>query len=100
MNMVRAGEASGALQAILIRLAEFMEKSQKIKNKVKGAMVYPLVVMVMAVVILAVLMIFVIPKFKEIFDDLLQGRSLPVLTQMVIGVSEFIMNQWLSLIHI
>lgn len=94
MNMVRAGEASGALQAILIRLAEFMEKSQKIKNKVKGAMVYPIVVMVMAVVILTVLMIFVIPKFKEIFDDLLQGRSLPVLTQMVIGASEFVMNQW------
>jgi len=94
VNMVRAGEASGALQTILTRLAEFMEKSQKIKSKVKGAMVYPVVVMVMACVILLVLMIFVIPKFKEIFDDLLQGRSLPILTQMVIGASEFIMKQW------
>jgi type IV pilus assembly protein PilC len=94
VNMVRAGEASGALQTILTRLAEFMEKSQKIKSKVKGAMVYPIVVMVMAGVILLVLMIFVIPKFKEIFDDLLQGKSLPLLTQMVIGASEFIMKQW------
>jgi type IV pilus assembly protein PilC len=94
INMVKAGEASGALQAILTRLAEFMEKSQKIKNKVKGAMVYPMVVLVMAVVILAVLMVFVIPKFKEIFDDLLQGRGLPLLTQMVIGASEFMIKQW------
>ena len=94
INMVRAGEASGALQAILIRLAEFMEKSQRIKSKVKGAMVYPIVVMVMAGVILAVLMIFVIPKFKEIFDDLLQGKSLPVLTDMVIGASTFIAEKW------
>ena len=94
INMVRAGETSGALQTILIRLAEFMEKSQKIRNKVKGAMVYPMVVMVMAVVILAVLMVFVIPKFKEIFDDLLQGKSLPILTEMVIGASTFIAQKW------
>jgi len=94
INMVRAGETSGALQTILIRLAEFMEKSQKIRNKVKGAMVYPMVVMVMAVVILAVLMVFVIPKFKEIFDDLLQGRALPILTEMVIGASTFIAQKW------
>ena len=94
MNMVKAGEASGALQAILLRLADFMEKSQKIKSKVKGAMVYPMVVGVMAIVILAVLMVFVIPKFKEIFDDLLQGRALPVLTEMVIGASSFLVQQW------
>ena len=94
MNMVKAGEASGALQAVLIRLAEFMEKSQKIRNKVKGAMVYPLVVMFMAGIILAVLMVFVIPKFKEIFDDLLQGRSLPVLTEVVIGASTFFAQKW------
>ena len=94
MNMVKAGEASGALQAVLIRLAEFMEKNQKVKNKVKGAMVYPLVVMIMAAVIMGVLMVFVIPKFKEIFDDLLQGRSLPILTQMVIGISTFVAQKW------
>ena len=94
VNMVKAGETSGALQTILERLAEFMEKSNKIRNKVKGAMVYPMVVMVMAVVILVVLMVFVIPKFKEIFDDLLQGKSLPLLTQMVIDTSNFIAHQW------
>lgn len=94
VNMVRAGEASGALQTILTRLAEFMEKSQKIRSKVKGAMVYPLVVMVMAAIILIVLMVFVIPKFKEIFDDLLGGRSLPLLTELVIGMSNFIAQQW------
>ena len=94
MNMVKAGEASGALQAVLLRLAEFMEKSQKIRNKVKGAMVYPIVVMVMSAVILIVLMVFVIPKFKEIFTDLLQGKSLPLLTDMVIGASTFIAQQW------
>lgn len=94
VNMCRAGEASGALQTVLTRLAEFMEKSQKIRNKVKGAMVYPLVVLVMASLILAVLMVFVIPKFKEIFDDLLQGQPLPILTQMVVGLSTFIASKW------
>jgi len=94
VNMVKAGETSGALQTVLTRLAEFMEKSQKIRNKVKGAMVYPLVVLLMAAVILTVLMVFVIPKFKEIFEELLQGKELPVLTQMVIGASNFIAHQW------
>jgi type IV pilus assembly protein PilC len=94
VNMIKAGETSGALQTILERLAEFMEKSQKIRNKVKGAMVYPMVVMVMAGVILTVLMVFVIPKFKEIFNDLLQGKSLPMLTEMVIGASTFVAQQW------
>ncbi|MEI7881207.1 MAG: type II secretion system F family protein [bacterium] len=94
VNMVKAGETSGALQTILTRLAEFMEKSNKIRNKVKGAMVYPMVVMCMAAIILVVLMVFVIPKFKEIFDDLLGGRSLPILTEMVIGTSNFIAQKW------
>ena len=94
VNMVKAGETSGALQTILERLAEFMEKSNKIRNKVKGAMVYPMVVMVMAGIILTVLMVFVIPKFKEIFDDLLGGKSLPILTEMVIGASNFMAQQW------
>ena len=94
INMCKAGEASGALQTVLTRLAEFMEKSQRIRSKVKGAMVYPLVVMFMACLILIVLMVFVIPKFKDIFDDILQGKSLPVLTDMVIAASNFIAHQW------
>jgi len=98
INMVKAGEASGALHTVLVRLAEFMEKSQKIRNKVKGAMVYPIVVMVMAVLILTVLMVFVIPKFKDIFEDLLQGKALPPLTQMVIGASSMVAERGLYLL--
>jgi type IV pilus assembly protein PilC len=98
INMAKAGEASGALNTVLLRLAEFMEKSQKIRNKVKGAMVYPVVVMVMALIILSVLMIYVIPKFKEIFDDLLQGKALPKLTQMVIGLSNAVAQHGLYLL--
>jgi type IV pilus assembly protein PilC len=98
INMVKAGEASGALHTVLTRLAEFMEKSQKIRNKVKGAMVYPIVVMVMSVLILGVLMVFVIPKFKEIFNDLLQGKALPALTQVVIGFSDLMAKQGLYVI--
>ncbi len=95
INMVKAGEASGALHTVLLRLAEFMEKSQKIRNKVKGAMVYPIVVLVMAVLIMVVLMIAVIPKFKEIFDDLLAGQPLPKLTQVVIGMSNMVAQRGL-----
>ena len=98
INMVKAGEASGALHTVLIRLAEFMEKSQKIRNKVKGAMVYPIVVMVMAIVIMGILMVVVIPKFKSIFEDLLQGQPLPPLTQFVIGASTLIADKGLWLL--
>lgn len=87
VNMAKAGEVGGVLDKVLIRLAEFMEKGQKIKNKVTSAMVYPIVVMVMAVGILIFLMVFIIPKFKEIFSELLEGAALPGLTQFVMGIS-------------
>ncbi len=87
VNMAKAGEVGGVLDVVLIRLAEFMEKAQKIKSKVTSAMVYPMVVMVMAVGILTFLMIFIIPKFKEIFDDLLEGQALPGLTEFVMNIS-------------
>lgn len=90
VNMIKAGEASGALETVLVRLAEFMEKAQRIRNKVKGAMVYPVVVLLMAVAILTVLMIVVIPKFKEIFSDMLGDQQLPVLTQFVMNISQAI----------
>src|SRR5208283_1951314 len=67
VNMVKAGELGGVLEVVLQRLAEFMEKAQKIKGKVKAAMFYPVAVMIVAVAILAVLMTLVIPKFKEVF---------------------------------
>ena len=98
VNMIKAGEASGALHTVLIRLAEFMEKTQRIRNKVKGAMVYPIVVMVLAIAIVCVLMVYVIPKFKDIFTDLLEGRDLPPLTKVVIGASNLVAHNWYYLL--
>lgn len=90
VNMVKAGELGGVLEVVLNRLAEFMEKAQKIKGKVKAAMFYPVAVMVVAVAILTILMVFVVPKFKQIFNDMLEGASLPSFTQFVLGISEFV----------
>jgi len=87
VNMAKAGEIGGVLDKVLLRLAEFMEKAQRIKSKVASAMVYPMVVMVMAIGILTFLMIFIIPKFKEIFTDLLEGQALPPLTEFVMSIS-------------
>ena len=93
VNMVRAGEVGGVLDTVLLRLAEFMEKAQKIKSKVTGAMVYPIVVMVMALGILLFLMTFIVPKFADIFKDMLEGQSLPALTQAVMNVSKILTQQ-------
>jgi len=87
VNMVKAGELGGVLDVVLLRLAEFMEKSQKIKSKVISAMVYPVVVLIMATAILIFLMVFIVPKFEKIFSELLEGAELPGLTQFVMGVS-------------
>ena len=95
VNMVKAGELGGVLEVVLQRLAEFMEKAQKIKGKVVAAMFYPVAVMVVAVSILAVLMIWVVPKFKEIFKDMLPGKGLPAFTQLVLGISDMIANNFL-----
>ena len=94
VNMVRAGEAGGVLEVVLTRLAEFMEKRERVKNKVKSAMIYPIVVLFFAILILAFLLIKIIPKFAEIFDDLLGGKSLPALTQFVIDVSDVVAHHW------
>ena len=88
VNMVRAGEAGGVPEVVLARLAEFMEKAEKIKNKVKSAMIYPVVVLCAATGILAFLLTAIIPKFEEIFKDLLEGKKLPAVTQFVIGASK------------
>jgi type IV pilus assembly protein PilC len=86
--MVKAGELGGVLEVVLNRLSEFMEKAQKIKGKVIAAMFYPVAVMIVAVVIMAVLMIFVVPKFKEIFADMLEGQGLPAFTEFVLNISD------------
>ncbi len=94
VNMVRAGEAGGVLEEVLSRLAEFQEKAERIKGKIKSAMVYPVVVLVAALGILTFLMIFIIPKFADIFSDLLGGKALPPLTRFVIGISDTIAHRW------
>ncbi len=92
VNMVKAGEAGGVLGTVLERLARFMEKAEKIKGKVKSAMMYPVIILCVAVAIVSALMVFVIPKFQEIFTGMLKGQSLPLLTQAVLNVSNFIKN--------
>lgn len=97
VNMVKAGEAGGVLEVVLGRLAEFAEKSEKIKNKVKGAMIYPCVVLVAAVGITWFLLVAVIPKFQQVFNDMLGGASLPAITEFVINASEFMQHNGLQI---
>jgi len=87
VNMVKAGELGGVLEVVLTRLAEFMEKAQKIKGKVIAAMFYPVAVLVVATAILGVLMVYVVPKFEAIFADMLEGEDLPGFTRLVLGIS-------------
>jgi type IV pilus assembly protein PilC len=92
VNMVKAGEAGGALEVILQRLAEFKEKAQTLKRRITGAMVYPVVVILVAVSILSFIMIFIIPKFEKIFKDF--RMELPTLTLMLMAVSKWFVNYW------
>jgi type IV pilus assembly protein PilC len=100
VNMVRAGELGGVLELILGRLAEFQEKAAKIKGKVGGAMIYPIIVMTMAVGIMAFLLVFIVPKFEAVFHDMLGDKPLPTVTLFVIAVSKFVQNHWLVLIGV
>lgn len=97
VNMIRAGEAGGVLDTILARLAQFMEKAQRLKRRIIGAMVYPVVVILIAVAIVGALMTFVIPKFEEIFMEMGVG-ALPAPTQILINMSHLIKNNILFLI--
>jgi len=94
VNMVKAGELGGVLEIVLTRLAEFQEKSQKIKGKVLAAMVYPIVVLCIAVLILGFLLTFIVPKFQQIYADALPGKPLPAVTQFVIDLSHLLTSQW------
>ncbi len=87
VNMVKAGEMGGVLEVVLNRLAQFQEKAQKIKGKVVAAMFYPIAVLIVAVVIVGVLMVWVIPKFEEVFSGLLEGEKLPGFTRLVLNIS-------------
>ncbi|NDA25791.1 MAG: type II secretion system F family protein [Verrucomicrobia bacterium] len=95
VNMVKAGELGGVLEVVLTRLAEFAEKSQRIRGKVTSAMVYPAVVLTIAVGIVTFLMLFIVPKFEAIFKDMLGGRPLPAITQIIMDLSRFIQGNFL-----
>jgi type IV pilus assembly protein PilC len=88
VNMVKAGEIGGALDITLRRLAEFMEKAQKIKGKVRAAMYYPMAVLFVATAIMILMTVFVIPRFKLVFQDLAPGSQMPAFTNFVLGISE------------
>ncbi len=94
LNMVRAGEAAGAMEAILNRLAQFMEKAARIAGKVKSAMIYPSIVLFMAIAIMMFLMLFIVPQFQGIFSELLDGAEMPALTLMVMEASNFLKENW------
>jgi len=87
VNMIAAGEAGGILDTILRRLSAYMEKAARLKSKVKGAMTYPIVTLIIAGAVLAVILIFVIPVFEDMFADM--GGQLPAFTQMVVKASDF-----------
>lgn len=92
VNMVAAGEAGGILDTILMRLATFMEKNDALVRKVKGAMIYPGVIMSVAAIAIVVLLIFVIPTFEKMFASV--GLALPLPTRVVIGMSKFLTSYW------
>jgi len=92
ISMVKAGEAGGVLDVILRRLAGFMEKSQKLRKQVKGALIYPAAVITVAILILVVIMLFVVPAFEKMFADI--GQALPAPTQLLLNTSQAIQTYW------
>ena len=91
VKMVAAGEVGGVLDVILQRLADFMEKAERLKRKIKGALVYPVAVILLALLILTAIMVFIVPKFEEIFADF--GVNLPGVTQWLIDTSRWVAGQ-------
>lgn len=92
VNMIQAGEEAGILDSILNRLAVYMEKSEKIKGQVKGAMVYPAVILVVAGLVISGILVFIIPKFNEFYSS--AGKAPPALTQMVVALSNSLVQKW------
>jgi type IV pilus assembly protein PilC len=98
VSLVRAGEASGVLDKVFLRLATTLEKQQKLKNKVKGALVYPVIVITLMIIVTFILMVVVIPQLSKLYDGL--GVTLPFATRVVVGASSFVGNVWPLLIGI
>lgn len=98
IQLVKAGEVGGVLDEILARLADTMEKQKEFRGKTKGALIYPLIVVIAMVVVAFVMMIFVIPKLTQMYDDF--GAELPLATQILINISNFFVNFWWAMIAI
>ncbi len=92
VNLVHAGEQSGALETMLDKLATYKEKTEALKAKVKKALFYPIAVLAIAFIVTVILLVFVVPKFEELFESF--GADLPALTQFVIALSEFMQTWW------
>lgn len=92
LNMVRAGEVSGTLESVLERLADYLERSKELRASVSTALIYPAILVVMAVASLMVLLTFVVPQFTEMFET--AGRELPLPTQVVVGIAEGLRSYW------
>lgn len=92
VNMIQAGEEAGILDGILQRLAGYMEKSEKLKGQVKGALVYPIVIMIFAAIVIMGILIFIIPKFQEFYSS--AGKEPPWLTNMVVNMSHSLIADW------
>ena len=92
-NMVRAGESSGALDKVLVRLAQFLQAQTRLKNKVGAAMIYPLIMMIVGVIVVAILMTAVVPKVTQLIRG--RGQELPLPTQILVACSDFLVNYWL-----
>ena len=97
VNMVKAGELGGVLELVLNRLADYQEKAQKLKNKIVSAMIYPVIVMCIAIGIMVFLLLFIVPKFETIFNEMLGGAELPAVTRLVTGASKFVQHNVLWL---
>ncbi|MHB1291204.1 MAG: type II secretion system F family protein [Sulfuricella sp.] len=96
LNMIRAGEAGGALDVVLQRLSEFMERSKELKETVKSALIYPAILVGVAVLSVAVLLVWVVPQFTQMFEE--SGKALPLPTQIVIAAGDTVQHYWWALI--
>jgi general secretion pathway protein F len=96
LNMIRAGEAGGALEVVMARLTEFMERSKDLRETVKSALIYPAILVMVAVISVVVLLIFVVPQFTQMFEE--SGKALPLATRIVVAAGEFFQAWWWALI--
>ncbi|MEA3305483.1 MAG: type II secretion system F family protein [Candidatus Omnitrophota bacterium] len=92
VNTIKAGETGGVLEVVLTRLAEFNEKSEKLRKKIVGALVYPAIVILVAILVVVFIIIFVIPQFMNLFEEL--GTELPIPTMILLNLSDFMQNRW------